>query len=862
MQPKEIYQLNEDELISQFKTSENGLSVEEAGIRLQTFGKNEIKPSESHPILRIIYIQFTDVMTIMLIIAAVLSGLIGDSTDTVIICIIILLNATIGFYQEFHAEKSMEALRKMSHTFSIVIRNGIPVSVPSQILVPGDLVVLETGNLVPADIRLIFSHSLKCDEASLTGESVAVEKSHTTIQHAHVAPGERTNMVYKGTSITAGRARGIVTATGMQTEFGKIAGMLEAASPQTPLQIKMKQFGKKLSVWAVVICVFIFISGWMRGDDPYSLLLLTISLAVAAIPEALPALITVALARGSSRLASKNMLVRKLSAVETLGSVTYICTDKTGTLTKNQMKVAEIYDHLHQQHSKVSMHLCMALNHDVFFNEKGIATGESTEQALVEHVLQHTSLESLQQLLAKYVRIGEIPFDGERKCMTTIHQTENNPLIVTKGAAEAIMPLLKSSEDREILHQHAEKWSQEGMRVIAYAYRMGNSESRDEPEKDLHLAGIAALLDPAREEVRPAIASCRSAGIKVVMITGDHPATAVNIARNTGIMIQNDLVITGKELEWMSDLDLLEKLESTSVFARVSPAQKLRIIKALQQKGHYVAMTGDGVNDAPSLKAANIGVAMGITGTDVSKEAADMILLDDQFPTIVRAIREGRRIYDNIQKFIKYIMTCNGAEIWIMVAAPLLGMPMPLLPIHILWINLVTDGLPALALSQERAESNIMKIPPRSPETSIFSNSVGYHILWVSILMAGVTLFAQFLAISNNNAHWQTMVFTVLALAQLGHVMVVRSHRTYVFRQKFTDNLPLMAAVFITLILQMGVIYLPFMNTLLKTTPLSLSELLLCFAFAAVVFHAVEMEKWIKKRYSKNGGFPVEYPLK
>ncbi|HLP95726.1 MAG TPA: cation-translocating P-type ATPase [Saprospiraceae bacterium] len=853
----QYFQLSEAETLHKLQSSGNGLSMAEVLRRLEKYGPNELKEKHKTPAWQLFLNQFKDFMILILAVAAILSGIVGDMTDTIIILIIILLNAILGFVQEYRAEKAMEALKKMTITQAQVIREGKTMTISSTELTPGDIVVLESGNVVPADVRWLETHSFRVDESSLTGESVPVDKTTHTLKGDNIPLGDQFNLGFKGTLVTNGRAKAVVIATGMQTELGKIAGMLQVEEVATPLQGRMARFGKNLSYLVLFICAILFVTGILRGEDPLTILLLAVSLAVAAIPEALPALITIALSRGASRLASKNALIRKLPAVETLGSVTFICSDKTGTLTQNKMQVVDLYEHPTGVLSTEEQALmcCMALNHDIQFKEDGTPFGEPTELALVTKVLESLGMARYGTITQEYTRLAELPFDSDRKCMTTVHHYHGKYLVVTKGAGESIAAILEDSRQAVLLQENTEAWAAQGKRVLAYACKV--LDKLPDPfvyqnvESGLEFVGLCGLIDPPREEAKKAIKECKTAGIKPVMITGDHPATARAIATEIGILNDNSVVMTGAALQQMDDETFYHQVENISVYARVSPDQKLRIVRVLQQKGHFVAMTGDGVNDAPSLKASNIGVAMGINGTDVSKEAAHLILLDDNFATIVKAVKEGRRIFDNIRKFVKYIMTCNSAEIWTIFLAPLLGMPIPLLPIQILWINLVTDGLPALALANEKAEKDIMKRPPRATTESLFSDGVGYHIVWVGLLMAGVTLGAQAWSLREGLDHWQTMVFTILSLAQLGHVLGVRSDRTFLYQQGIFSNLPLLSAVLLTFGLQMMVIYLPFMNEVFKTQPLSLKELGICVLMAMIVFHAVELEKWVKMRIRK-----------
>lgn len=866
------HRMEVESIFAELKTSSRGLSAGDAAVRLKQFGLNELIEKKKKSPFRMFLDQFLDFMILVLIAAAVISGVIGEVTDTVAIVVIVIGNAVIGFIQEYRAEKAMEALKRMAAPTATVLREGQTDTVPASELVPGDLVVLEAGRIVPADLRLTEAAYLKVDEAALTGESVPVEKSIEALPKEEIPLGDRKNMAYKGTFVTYGRGAGVVAETGMNTEFGKIASLLQDAEEvKTPLQKRLATFGGKLAVAVLVICAVVMGMGLLRGEPPLLMFLTAISLAVAAIPEALPAVITISLALGAKKLVRLKALIRKLPAVETLGSVTYICSDKTGTLTENRMTVEELFfngrlisagDFAAGQGEDDTGSVFMAalaLSNDAQAGNGGELLGDPTETALFD-IARKCGFDK-SDLEKTHRRVAELPFDSERKCMTTFHEWKGSFVSFTKGAVDVLaeksigvmMPSGQIAMAPGEMKELNESMAAEGLRVLGFALRRWDRIPDDlsplTVERELTLIGLVGMIDPPRQEAAEAVSLCRSAGIRTVMITGDHPATARAIAGKIG-MIEDDgeAVMTGMELEKLSLAEFEDRVEHIRVYARVAPEQKLKIVQALQDRGQYVAMTGDGVNDAPALKRADIGIAMGITGTDVSKEAAAMILLDDNFASIVNAVKEGRKIYDNIRKFIRYLLTTNSGEIWTLFLAPVVGLPIPLLPIHILWINLVTDGLPALALSVEPAEGDVMKRPPRPPGESIFAGNLGLHAIWVGLLMAGVALFVQFWSLRVENPHWQTMVFTLLCLTQLGHVLAIRSEKESLFKIGLFSNKYLLGAVVLTFVLQLATIYVPALNPIFKTSPLTPQELFFTLALASIIFIAVEIEKFFTRR--------------
>ena len=849
-------------VLETLRTSAGGLSSAEAGRRLAGHGPNLLREGRRRTALGLLARQFSDFMILVLLAAAVVSGLIGDVVDTLAIVAIVVLNAVVGFVQEYRAECALAALKAMAAPTATVVREATVAVIPAAELVPGDVVLLEAGRIVPADLRLLESARLRVEEAALTGESVPVEKTTGPLTDGALAVGDRTNLAYKGTLVTYGRGQGVVVATGMDTEFGRIAASLqEAEEVRTPLQRRLTRFGRNLSYAVLAICIVVFAAGLARGEPPLQIFLVAVSLAVAAIPEALPAVVTISLALGARTMVARRALVRRLPAVETLGSVTYICSDKTGTLTLNRMRVEAWYCDGALRPTPGTggpwdeLLLAMALSNDAGQGPEGTILGDPTEVALL--AAAHAAGVDKTKEERRFPRVAELPFEAERKCMTTVHRDPAGGFVAfTKGAVEAVVE--RSRDGRPPLLEVGERMASDGLRVLAVAVRRWEALpapiSPASVERDLTLLGFVGLMDPPREEVREAVATCRAAGIVPVMITGDHALTARAIARRLGILAGDGAaVITGPELAALSPEALEARVKDTRVYARIAPEQKLRIVRALQDRGEFVAMTGDGVNDAPALKRADIGVAMGVTGTDVAKEASAMILLDDNFATIVGAVREGRRIYDNLRRFIRYVVTTNSGEIWTIFLAPFLGLPIPLLPIQILWINLVTDGLPGLALSVEPEEPDVMRRPPRPPAEGVFARGLGLHAAWVGLLMAGLTLGTQAWFFHAGSPHWQTMAFTVLCLAQLAHVLAIRSERRSLFTQGLLSNKFLLGAVALTLGLQLATIYVPAVAAVFKTTPLGAAELALAGGVAGVVFVAVEIEKWATRR---RGGPP------
>ena len=897
-----------EETKEHFKLDEKeGLSSEQVQKNRETYGKNELQQKKKKSLFVKFLEQFKDFMIIVLIIAAIISGVVGyiegeGITDSIIILIVVVLNAIIGVVQESKAEKSLEALQKLSAHVSKVIRNGKMEVVPAKELVPGDLVVLDTGDYVPADLRIIEAVNLKSQEASLTGESVPVEKHTNSIDKEDVSLGDRDNMLFSSSLITYGRGKGIVVETGMNTEVGKIAGIInDTIETETPLQKKLNKLGKTLGIAALVICAIIFAIGLLYGKDPIEMFMTAVSLAVAVIPEGLAAVSTIVLAIGVQRMVKRNAIVKKLPAVETLGSTTVICSDKTGTLTQNKMTVEKIFynnkiivtedakENIDKDLEKL-IYISMLCN-DTKISANNELNGDPTETALVDMGFKLGFEASIQ---TDNVRVKEIPFDSDRKLMTTVNKINGKYIVLTKGGVDELLQRCNSylingeiknnlDEYKKEIVKSNEEMAKDALRVLAMSYKEIDHEPTDEEmeniEKDLIYVGMVGMIDPPRLEVKAAVEKCKTAGIKTVMITGDHKITAVAIAKSLGILENEDEAITGSELEKISDEELTRNIRKYSVYARVSPEHKVRIVKAWQANGEIVAMTGDGVNDAPALKTADIGCAMGIVGTDVSKEAADVILTDDNFATIVSSVEEGRRIYDNILKAIQFLLSSNVGEVITLFVAilvtPLLAnlfnidmnLIVPLLPIHILWINLVTDSLPALALAVDPAQRDIMKRKPNKNK-SVFTKGMVWRIAYQGILIGLITLIAFVIGLATPDENLpviegltneqikveigQTMAFCVLAFSQLVHVFNVRDNKTSIFKTGIFSNKQLILAVLASAALMFVILLVPALRHVFSIPVLPVGNVLEIVILSLMPLIIVELFKLIKINTSKS----------
>ena len=913
-----------------------GLSADDAARRLGEQGRNELTETGGRTVWGILYEQFAEAMVILLAAAALVSLLLGEYADAAVILLIVVLNAALGFFQDYRAEKAMAALKQLSVPTVRVRRGGQTTEVPAPEVVPGDVVLLEAGNLVPADGRLLSARNLRVEEAALTGESEPAEKFADTLDDPDAPLADRRNLAFSGTTVTYGRGELLVTGTGMDTELGRIAAMLQGVDDsQTPLQRRLARLGVQLAAAvAAIIAVVMGLEllrrpdvledfGFTReylgraGGDLKEIVQTALSMAVAAVPEGLPAVATICLALGARRMFKRHALIRRLPAVETLGSVTVICSDKTGTLTQNRMTVtvldvlgerlepdsADLTDRAEAALLLAGGDLCndAELRHlpdGADAGDEPEVIGDPTEGALVV-AAERAGLDRV-KLAALFPRVTELPFDSDRKRMTTVHDIVREPghsenpaevalrslpggdafeqVAFTKGAVDALLDVCERVWSEGAVHPLDDDWREriertngelaaDGKRVLGVAVRgysakeFTDGADAADAERDLTFVGLVGMIDPPRPEVADAIARCRTAGIRPVMITGDHPLTAGTIARELGLNETGE-VVTGRELNAMSAEEFAETASTAAVFARVSPEHKLRIVEALRADGQVVAMTGDGVNDAPALKRADIGVAMGVTGTDVSKEAAEMVLTDDDFATLVAAVEEGRTVYDNVRKFLKYTLTSNAGEIWVMLVAPLVGLfstvfagtPLPLLPLQILWINLVTDGLPGLALAVEPGERDIMDRPPIDPAANLLGGRMWRHILWVGLSMGLISFFVGWAywdgpgADDENVTRFRTVVFTVLTFSQMGHALAVRSDTRSLFSLGLRSNVLLLFAVALTFVLQLALLYVPWLADVFYVMPLGLADLAWCLAVSTAVFWLVELEKWVVRR--------------
>lgn len=874
-----FHTLDGENTLERLNSCLEGITEEEAAKRINIYGKNELIEGKKKTILQMFLEQFKNVMVIILLIAAVISGLTHELTDSFIILAVVIINAVLGVVQENKAEKALSALKKMSSPYAKVKRNCKVAQIKSEELVPGDIVLLEAGDYVPADMRLLQSASLKIEEAALTGESVPAEKVTGKIDKPDIVIGDRRNMAYSGSSVTYGRGMGVLTATGMSTEVGKIATHISSHEAQeTPLQKKLGEMTKYLTIGIIVISIVIFLAGILQGRDYLEMFLTAISLAVAAIPEGLPAVITIVLAIGVQKMAKRNSIIRKLSAVETLGGTEIICSDKTGTLTQNKMTVKEVYinsalikaEDLTADDSSVAMfvHSLVLCNDSKVVREDQETTvsfiGDPTETALASFALSKGFQKDQMDKLIP--RMSEIPFDSERKLMTTINEMNEKLRVLTKGAPDVLLDrctgILLDGKVEPLTRKHRENiinankaMASKALRVLGVAFKdieeIDEAPTSEKIEAELVFAGLVGMIDPPRAEAKEAVRICKEAGIRAIMITGDHRDTAAAIAKELNIITDESEVITGIELNAISDGDFENRVTKYSVYARVSPEHKVRIVNAWKKRGKVVAMTGDGVNDAPALKASDIGIGMGITGTDVAKGVSNMVLSDDNFATIVVAVEEGRKIYSNIRKTIQFLLSSNLGELVTLFIGTMLNWTV-LLPIHILWVNLVTDTMPALALGMEKAEKDIMKQKPRKASSSFFSEGFGISILYQGILKGLITLTAYYIGLKFYSQEIAiTMAFATLGLIQLTHSLNVRSNTKSLFKLGLFSNLYSVGAITIAAILQLIVIIVPSFNSIFHVKPLNLEQWLIVIAASLIIIPIVEIVKLIVNRRTR-----------
>lgn len=853
------YQIPKEELLQQLGTSENGLSSAKAEENLEKYGRNEITGKKAKNPFFIFLEQFKDFLVMILIAAAIVSAVMGDIESMIVIIAVITMNSILGTVQTVRAEKSLNSLKKLSAPNAKAIRDGKTVVIPSDEVTKGDIVSLEAGDYVCADGRIIENASLKVNESALTGESLSVEKSDETLE-GELPLADRTNMVHSGTFVTYGRAKFVVTDIGMDTEVGKIAGLINSAEERkTPLQVNLDNFGKKLSIGIMVICAIVFGLSVFRGENIMNAFLFAVALAVAAIPEALSSIVTIVLSFGTQKMSKENAIIRKLQAVEGLGSVSVICSDKTGTLTQNKMTVKKIYasgkiidsdkcDFTDNEQKRLV--LTGILCNDSVCRD-GTEIGDPTETALVNFGLKHSF--SFERIREKYPRLAEIPFDSDRKLMSTVHDVNGKLTMITKGAVDVLLGRMNlTSQEKEDITAAAEEMSAHGLRILAFAYKeISSTEISLSDENNLEFMGLVAMMDPPREESKQAVAECIGAGIKPVMITGDHKVTAAAIAKEIGILKDISEAAEGSEIDDLTDEQLREYVPTKSVYARVSPEHKIRIVKAWQDRGNIVAMTGDGVNDAPALKQADIGVAMGITGTEVSKDAASMVLADDNFATIVKAVNNGRNIYANIKRSIQFLLSGNTAAILVVLFASLAALPVPFAAVHLLFINLLTDSLPAIALGLEPHTHDVMKEKPRPVNQSILTGQFILNIFSEGIIIAAAATVCFLFGLKTDAATASSMAFASICLSRLIHGFNCKSERPVLFTKKFFNNKYIFAALAVGLILLSLVIFVPALAEMFKVVDLSLTQLGIIGGTSIGTFVLIQLLKLIKMKIKK-----------
>lgn len=862
---KNYFAMTKEEVLSKLNSKETGLTTGEVEIAIEKYGYNQLNEEKKLSTMQVFISQFKDFLVIILIIASIISIISGNVESAVVILVVIIINAILGTVQHLKAEESISSLKNLSAPKSKVLRDGEKVEVLSKYLVPGDIVFVEAGDVVPADGRVIESFSLLINESSLTGESEGVEKISSVIDKDELALGDQKNMVFSGSLVSYGRGVILVTTTGMKTELGKIASLLEATKEkQTPLQVSLDNFGKKLSIGIIILCILVFGINILHGVKLLDSLMFAVALAVAAIPEALSSIVTIVLAIGTQKLSKENAIIKNLKSVESLGCVSVICSDKTGTLTQNKMTVKKVYinnEVFNEKDLNVNgMGESLLIKEAILCNDATSEIGDPTEIALVNLSEIHYN-QSGKELKNRYPRISEIPFDSDRKLMSTVHNIDGKVMMFTKGALDSILPKTKkilvngevrdiTSEDIKNIEKVNMEFAQTGLRVLTFAYQILESEKEitREDEDNFIFIGLTAMIDPPREESKEAVAKCLTAGIKPVMITGDHKITATAIAKEIGIYKDGDNVMEGVDVEKLSDDELLEKVASTSVYARVSPEHKIRIVTAWQRLGKICAMTGDGVNDAPALKRADIGIAMGITGTEVSKDAASMILTDDNFSTIVKAVTTGRNIYANIKNSIRFLLSGNTAGILAVLYSSLVGLPVIFAPVHLLFINLLTDSLPAIAIGMEPSHGDVLTEKPRNPKEPILTKELSGKILIEGILIALFVMIGFYIGYKDNDAlKASTIAFSVLCLARLFHGFNCRGGASVFGLGVFSNKFSIIAFV-IGFVLLNTILLVPAFHTIFQVVPLTANELFTIYGLAFIPTLIIQISKFIKYR--------------